>query len=106
MTGVSKSSAARADLVAHYVYLAEEASEAVAERFLANAETSFASLVEQPKMGAPLNLQSPALANLRKWRVKDFERVLIVYQPRQHDILIVRVLHTSQDWWSLLDQVD
>lgn len=106
MPRISKSAAARADLIAHYVYLAEEATEAVADRFLANAKTSFATLAEQSKIGAPLKLSNRALSGLRKWRVKDFDRFLIVYKPRQDDILIVRVVHTSQDWHRLLSLVD
>lgn len=60
MLRVVRSPAARADLIEHYLYLTEEASQAVAERFL------------------------------------------IFYLPRPGDILVVRVLHSSRDWWHLL----
>jgi len=43
------------------------------------------------------------LAGVRKWRVKGFERFLIFYQTHLDAISIVRVLHTAQDWWRLLD---
>jgi toxin ParE1/3/4 len=49
MPRVFKRAAARRDLVQHYVYLAENAGEAVADRFLACAETSFFELSETPK---------------------------------------------------------
>lgn len=48
MGGVFKRPAARRDLVAHYVYLAEHAGESVALRFLGQAEVSFAGLTEHP----------------------------------------------------------
>ncbi len=102
MPGITTSAAARADLVGHFVYLAEEASGAVADRFLGRVEESFALLAAEPRIGAPLTLQSPALAGMRKWRVKDFDQFLVFYMPRPKGVLIARVLHTSQDWWGLL----
>lgn len=107
MPGIDISAAAKADLVDHFVYLAEEASEAVADRFLERAQESFALLSAQPMVGAPLSLRSPALAGMRKWRVKDFDRFLIFYMPRPNGgVLIVRVLLNSQDWWKLLGLAD
>jgi plasmid stabilization system protein ParE len=41
------------------VYLEEQAGEALAERFLANAESSFIALSEHPEMGAALTLRRP-----------------------------------------------
>jgi len=62
MPRVFKRAAARRDLVEHYVYLAENAGEPIADRFLACAEASFAALSEHPEMGAVLTLRRPELA--------------------------------------------
>ena len=97
--------AARQDLIDHYVYLAGNAGEEVADRFLACAEQSFADLVAQPEIGAPLTLRRPELGGLRKWRVRDFEDVLIFYRPRPDGVSIVRVLHGAMDWWRVLGLV-
>jgi toxin ParE1/3/4 len=102
MPTVTKREAARRDLVKHFVYLAEEAGLDVAERFLANAEASFNDLAQQPKLGAPLTLKHPDLANVRKWRVKGFDSHLVFYEPRSDGVSIVRVLHGTSDWWALL----
>lgn len=102
MAAVFRRPAARRDLVEHYVYLAENAGETVADRFLVNVEASFIGLSEHPDMGAPLTLRRPELAGLRKWQVKGFEKFLIFYMPRQNGISVVRVLHAAQDWWSLI----
>ena len=51
---------------------------------------------------APLILRPPELAELRKWRVKDFDNHLIFYLPRPDGVSIVRVLHAASDWWGLL----
>jgi toxin ParE1/3/4 len=103
MPAVWKRTAARHDLIEHFIYLAENASVEIADRFLANAETSFNDLADQPAIGAPLALRHPDLAGMRKWRVKDFNNFLIFYLPRSDGVSIVRVLHSAQDWWNLLD---
>lgn len=93
---------ARRDLVDHFVYLAENASLDTAERFLAQAETTFYDLAREPKMGAPLTLKPSELAGLRKWRVRGFDNYMIFYVPRADGVSIVRVLHAARDWWRLL----
>ncbi len=102
MPPVTKREAARRDLVEHFVYLAENAGLDVAERFLSRAEASFADLARHPMMGAPVTLKHPDLANIRRWRVKDFENHLVFYLPRPEGVSIVRVLHAASDWWGLL----
>lgn len=93
---------ARRDLIAHYRYLAENAGEVVADRFLSQAEASFDDLLKQPRIGSPLTLRHPELVGMRKWRINDFDNYLIFYLPRPDGISIVRVLHSAQDWWNLL----
>lgn len=95
---VFKRPAARRDLVGHYVYLAENGREDAANRFMSNAEASFDDLAQHRAMGSPMTLRRPELAELRKWRVKEFEDFLIFYLPRRDGVCIVRVLHATQDW--------
>jgi toxin ParE1/3/4 len=102
MPRVRQQATARSDLIEHYVYLAQEAGEASANRFMDSAEASFDLLATQPKMGAPLNLRHAELTGMRKWSVTGFENFLIFYLPRPDGITIVRVLHASSDWWGLL----
>jgi plasmid stabilization system protein ParE len=63
--GIFKRASAERDLVAHYVYLAEQASIETADRFLANAGKTFSDLSRQAGMGAPLSLRDPRLTGLR-----------------------------------------
>lgn len=102
MPVVTKRATAERDLIEHFVYLAENASIDVADRFLANAEASFDVLGQQPLMGTPLTLRNPALTGMRKWRVMDFNNFLSFYLPRPDGVSIVRVLHSTRDWWRLL----
>ncbi len=106
MATVYRRAAARRDLIAHFVYLAQNAGEAVAGRFLSNAESSFNDLAAQPMMGGSLTLQHKELTDIRKWRIKAFENYLIFYQPRPDGVSIVRVLYATQDWWRLLSVAD
>lgn len=94
--------AARRDLVDHAAYLIEAAGTAAADRFLNQAQASFAGLACEPLIGAPLALSHADLTNMRKWRIKGFDNHLIFYQPRPDGVSIVRVLHAASDWWGLL----
>jgi toxin ParE1/3/4 len=93
---------ARRDLTEHYVYLAENAGLAIADRFLDNARDTFMALADHPLLGPSLPLSRPELAGLRKWSVDEFENFLIFYFPRPNGVAVVRVLHAAQDWWGLL----
>ena len=53
MPKIYQRATARLDLVEHFVYLAENTSLDMAERFLTNAQVSFSELADQPMMGAP-----------------------------------------------------
>ena len=103
---ISQRAASRRDLLEHFVYLAENAGLDVAERFLNNVEATFAELARQPAIGAPLQLKHPALAGIRKWRIKDFPSHLVFYQPRHDGVSIVRVLHAASNWQRLLGWID
>ena len=102
MPKVYQRAEARRDLVEHFVYLAENADLGTAERFLANSETSFNHVADQPLIGTSLTLRPPELAGLRKWRVREFDNYLIFYLLRPDGVSILRVLHAARDWWSLL----
>ncbi len=102
MARVFQRPAARRDLIEHYVYLAENAGERVADRFLEQAQESFSQILEQPLMGSPVASRRRELTGLRKWRVADFEDILIFYLPHDRGISIVRVLRGGRDWWQLL----
>jgi toxin ParE1/3/4 len=102
MGRIRQRAVARRDLVEHFVYLAETAGLATAERFLDAAEATFNDLADQPLMGAPVSLRSAELAAVRKWRVRGFDTVLVFYLPRPDGVSVLRVLHAARDWWRLL----
>jgi toxin ParE1/3/4 len=102
MSRVYQRAAAQRDLIEHFVYLSEISNESTADRFLESAQETFSQLAHAPLMGSPVPLKARELAELRKWRVRDFEKFLIFYQPRPDGVSIIRVLHAAQDWWKSL----
>ena len=72
MRTLYKRAAARRDLVEHFVYLAAEGGEALAERFLSQAEAACEVLLGQPEIGSPLVVDDPGLSGIRQWPVKNF----------------------------------
>jgi plasmid stabilization system protein ParE len=95
--------AAKRDMVRYYSWLVREAGAEIAERFMAAADRTFTILAESPHLGAEIGSHSLRHANLRKWKIEGFRRMVIVYQPDGDCLRVVRVFNTGQDWWSLLD---
>ena len=61
MRKVFRRAAARRDLIEHFVYLAQNADEATAERFFASADDTCSQLAQDPAMGSLLPLRAPEL---------------------------------------------
>ena len=92
--------AAQRDLIRHFAYIGEHGSLAVARRFLAAARLTFSELAKMPEMGTSRKLGK--FPDLRMWRVREFEKYLIFYQPAGDDIEIMRVIHAAQDYNRIL----
>jgi len=88
--------AARRDLIQHFAYIGENTSIATARRFQAAARATFAELAQSPGMGAPKKVEK--FPKVRMWRVRDFEKYLVFYEPRGRDVEIIRVIHAAQDY--------
>ncbi len=88
--------AARRDLVQHFAYIGENSGLATARRFQGAARATFAELAQTPGMGAPRKVKN--FPNIRMWRVREFEKYLIFYEPKDSDVEIVRVIHAAQDY--------
>lgn len=78
-------------------YLVNEGGPEVALSFLAATEETFKLLAGQPDMRWSCRFPNPALASVRVFRVRRFERFLIFYRPAHECIEILRLLHSSQD---------
>jgi toxin ParE1/3/4 len=102
---VLKREAAKRDLVAQWVWYAENASIEIADRFIAAADLTTATLARQPDIGTPLLVKKAALQGMRRFPVSDgFEKILLFYFPLQEGIDLVRVVHSARDFGRLISE--
>ena len=88
---------AERDLDEQAYYYATAASAELGHRFLMAAHEAFAFLATQPNMGWRLRRDRAELRPLRVFRVKGFERMLILYLPLPDAVDILRVVHGSRN---------
>jgi plasmid stabilization system protein ParE len=67
-------------------YYATEGSPDLGHRFLVAAHETFSLLAGQPNMGWRSRLKHPDLKTLRVFRVKGFERILILYCDSSYSV--------------------
>jgi toxin ParE1/3/4 len=84
------------DLDDQACYLAQESGPEAGHRFLDSAHQTFALLATQPHMGWKSSLTAPRYGDLRVFRVRGFDRVLIIYRPHPDGIEVLRVLHGAR----------
>jgi toxin ParE1/3/4 len=80
------------------LYLATEASEAVARRQLAVFEAQFQKLQTYPLLGVRREQFAPGLY------VLFFGQYAIYYMPSEREIIILRVLHSARDISAIAEQ--
>jgi toxin ParE1/3/4 len=90
------------DLEDQAFYYATESSTELGHRFLVAAHDTFALLATQPNMGWHSRLKHSALKQLRVFRVKGFERILVLYLPLLDGVEILRVVHGSRNLQAFL----
>jgi toxin ParE1/3/4 len=78
-------------------YLAAEASETVATRFLSRLESRIRQALALPLSGAPRSHLAPDL------RVIFHQKYAVYYLPRPGEMVIVRVLHGSRDVFTIAE---
>ena len=73
-------------------------------RFYDAAEKAFTFLSEHPHAGPKIDPPIPASPQLRFWPIRRFRNYLVIYQPLENGIEIIRVLHGACDLASALRQ--
>ena len=98
MARVFKREAAKRDLIAQWVWYAENASIEVADKFLVATEKAPASLSIHPESGTPVFVGKAELQGLRRMPVSDgFEKILLFYVPLKDGVDLIRVVHGRRD---------
>ena len=105
MPRVLKREAAKRDLVAPWVWYAENASVEVADRFLKAAESSLNLLSTQPLSGTMIATRTPQLHGMRRIPVSGgFENILLFCFPLDDGVELVRAVHGNRELPQLLKE--
>ncbi len=95
---------ARLDLLEQFIYLAEQATVEMAERYFTAVDQTCARLAKQPLSGTPYDSDVARLEGMRRAPVSGFTAYLLFYMPRTGGIDVVRVLHGARDIEGLFTQ--
>jgi addiction module RelE/StbE family toxin len=98
---VEKSTQAMRDIEEAFVYIANDNLD-IAVHFLTATEESTEALARRPFIGSPRAFNDTKLKNLRLWRVKGFERYLIIYTVLEDTVKVLRVINAKRDFNLLL----
>ncbi len=105
MARVLKRESAKRDLIAQWVWYAENASIEIADRFLLATENSLEALAERPGIGVACGFRSTGLETLRRFPVGEgFEKILLFYLPLSDGVDLVRILHGHRDLKTLFEE--
>lgn len=85
------------------LYLEENASSEIAERYIDAVEATLSFIEKEPGVGSPCQFIHPRLHGLRRWPVKGFENYLLFYQETKEGLRLLYVFHGHQDINSILD---
>jgi plasmid stabilization system protein ParE len=100
-----KHPAALKDILDHADYLAEQASLAVATRFVKATEQTISRLATMPRVGSLWDSEHPRLADMRFSPIGKFRNHLVFYRPISGGgVEVVRVLHGAQDIDAIFDE--
>jgi toxin ParE1/3/4 len=97
---VTKKPRAKADLLEHYVFIAEENLEA-ADQFLEAAEAAFRKLAAMPGMGRRWRSDEARIDAIRVWPIPGWT-YLVFYRPTDTGIEVIRILHGARDVTALI----
>lgn len=94
---ISRSPLAEQDIADLSEYYRKEAGLTVALRFVASTEASIETLAGHPRMGATLGLAVESERNIRRWQIEGFPRLILLYQPTENGITVIRVIDAARD---------
>ena len=93
------------DIEAAFAFYLNEAGPEVAADFVAELEKALQNISEWPAIGSPRYGYIARITGMRQWPVKGFP-YLIFYLEKDRHIELSRVLHSSMDIPSRLDNVE
>jgi len=95
---------ARLDLLEQFLYLADQATVEVAERYFTAVDHTCVRLAKQPLSGTSYDSGVARLEGIRRVPVSGFPMYLLFYVPRAGGIDVVRILHGARDIENLFSE--
>ncbi len=95
MKGIIIAPKAYADLEDYYDFIAQS-NPTGALRFFDAARQTFAQIARFPEIGVG-DLDAAPSQNLRKWRIKGFQKYLIFYRVQDESIVIIRIIYATRN---------
>lgn len=90
-------SEAVSDVMGAADYIAAQLSLNASEKFIEAIKSAYRRIADMPGIGTLRSYEQPELKEMRMWRVLKYPRYLIFYVTTGTDLIILRVLHGSQD---------
>jgi plasmid stabilization system protein ParE len=91
MARILKRESSKRDLIAQWLWYAENVSIDVADRFLHAADATLAVLARQPEIGLAIMTTKAELQGIRRFPISEgFEKILLFYFPLHDGVELVR----------------
>jgi len=90
-------SEAVSDVMGAADYIAAQSSLNASEKFLDAVKSAYRKIADMPGIGTLRDYKQPELKEMRMWRAPKYPRYLTFYVTTGTDLIILRVLHGSQD---------
>ena len=78
-------------------HIAAQSNPIVSGKFLNAVKSAYREIVDMLGVGTLRGYKQPEFNGMRMWRVSKYPRYLIFYVTTGTDLIILRVLHGSQD---------
>lgn len=99
---IHKTALATADINDLADYYRRETGIAVAIRFVDYAEHAFNQIASMPGIGALLGFDELPYADVRRWHIKGFDRLIVLYRETADGVEVIRILDASRHIVALL----
>ena len=98
MVPLRQTETSRRDLVAQWVWYAENGGVELADEFLQSVQQSLEILAKHPEMGVCVNSRHPKLQGIRRIAASGkFRKVLLFYRCVEEEIVLLRVIRGERN---------
>jgi plasmid stabilization system protein ParE len=85
------------DVISTADRIAQQAGLNASDRFLQAVKGAYRQIADMPGLGSVQDYGQPELKGMRRWHITKFPKYLVFYIVTPAELIILRVLHGSQD---------